>query len=220
AFWTQWKYAGVDFGILNEVNSLSGAERDSNSMAQEKDGNDQKISDEHLADMDDQIGILEKWIEDWKEETEIKVLLSQASLRISSTPQENSEVSEPDAASRQGAETEDEKRIHPRDTIGARAGGVYDDMIRTLRKAYVVHLSGSQNPPSIVQYGMENYGDSNFVFTVPSQSMSRPMRWNPMPGVHRPILGRKSYTGDFEDENGKKMTVFSVANPLQKEEAE
>src|SRR5699024_1683398 len=114
AFWTQWKYAGVDFGILNEVNSLSGAERDSNSMAQEKDGNDQKISDEHLADMDDQIGILEKWIEDWKEETEIKVLLSQASFRISSTPQENSEVSEPDPASRQGAETEDEKRIHPR----------------------------------------------------------------------------------------------------------
>lgn len=197
---TRWEYGGIDFAILNTAGAT---------VPVSEDG---KHSDS---------GGWTSWTEDWKEKTEIKVLLSASALRQLVTPADRSDEAAPDAQPVQDREEENQKeKIQSEEPAEILSSRSEEDLARKLRKAFVTHLAGMQNPPSVIQYGSDEFGDGSFAFTVPSLAGSSQLQWAPAPGAHRPLLGRKSYTGDFEDESGGKMTVFSVAGPTGKGEEE
>lgn len=87
--------------------------------------------------------------------------------------------------------------------------------LRTIRKAFAVHLAGDQHLGSTIQYGVEEWGDAAYALCVPSIANFWPRRWYPaVPGINREHdLPR--YAGDFEDGFGNKMTVHAVSNPTQ-----
>lgn len=190
---TRWEYGGIDFAVLNPVGVVAPASEDGRRFGS---------------------GGWASWIEDWKENTEIKVLLSGSVFRRLATPVDGRDEAAQDAGPEQLYEEEiQEGEMDPEEPAIISSSKSEEDLVRNIRKAFVTHLAGMQNPPSVIQYGSDEFGDGSFAFTVPSLAASSQMQWSPVTGAHRPLLGRKSYTGDFEDENGGKMTVFSVAGP-------
>jgi hypothetical protein len=94
---------------------------------------------------------------------------------------------------------------------GSRALGV-----RFINKADAIHLTGDQHLATLVQYGVKDFRDGPFVFTGPAVSNTFPRRWMPKePGANR-AEGAPRYTGDFLDGFGNMMTVWAVANPLDR----
>ncbi|KKK64307.1 hypothetical protein LCGC14_2985520, partial [marine sediment metagenome] len=85
--------------------------------------------------------------------------------------------------------------------------------LREIRKAFAFHICGDQHLGSVVQYGVDEWGDAGFAFCVPAIANLWPRWWlPPQPGEDRqPDM--PSYTGKFHDGFGNKMTVFAVSNP-------
>jgi alkaline phosphatase D len=91
-----------------------------------------------------------------------------------------------------------------------------DEVLRVMRQASALHLAGDQHLATVVQYGIEEHGDAGFVFTGPALNNIWPRRWwPPLPPGHQPVPGGASYTGDFEDAFGNRITVLAAANPRQ-----
>ena len=87
--------------------------------------------------------------------------------------------------------------------------------LRVMRKAFAPHVAGDQHLGSVVQYGIEEFGDGPFAFVVPSVANLWPRRWYPpAPGDNR-APGTPPYTGDHLDGFGNRMTVHAVANPVR-----
>lgn len=192
--WIRWEYGGIDIGILIESRR-----------------NSEDQTDPDTTEIEKTIG---EWTKDW-ENSEMKALLSPSVFRQVITPspekirnekedetENHDPVSDPDHAEKSPAPN--------RPSISSD-----NKIISLLRKANIVHIAGKRNPPSVIQYGTKDHGDANFAFTIPALQMNPAHRWEPSSRHHRPILGRKFYTGDFEDKNGAKMTIFAVGNPLQ-----
>lgn len=83
-----------------------------------------------------------------------------------------------------------------------------------MRRGFAVHVAGDQHLGSVLQYGVEDYRDGGFAFTVPSIANIWPRRWFPPEAGGNREEGAPLYTGDHEDGFGNRMTVWAVANPV------
>jgi alkaline phosphatase D len=68
----------------------------------------------------------------------------------------------------------------------------------------------------MVQYGVDEYEDAGFAFTLPALNNTWPRRWWPaVDENHKPLPGQPKYTGNFTDAFDNYMTVLAVANPVK-----
>lgn len=225
-FYTDWKYAGVSFGIIEDRKFKSGPKQILPEEAKERDG---FVLNEHYditkhqypdADLigERQIDFLKDWIEDWNQETEFKVLVSATPFHSLQTlpdgPESNGKqprlpIPEPSEYVKGDVPVADMDS-------GGWPQNKRDEVLKIIRKGFTIHLAGDQHLPAVTQYGMEDWQDSGIVFAVPALGNSWPRRWwPPIPETHEPLSGQPPYTGNFKDGFGNKMRVYAVANPQQ-----
>ncbi|MBY5958473.1 alkaline phosphatase D family protein [Membranicola marinus] len=226
-FYTSWKYGGIDFGIIEDrkfksapKNILPANAEVFNGYAENPDFDFSSFKDYDTAQLigDRQKIFLEEWVEDWSDRTQIKALLSATSFMTLQTLPEgtkNDQITPKLEIPEPGQYVSGDYYTRDMDSNGwpqIRR----DEIVRILRKAYATHIVGDQHLASVAQYGVDEFQDSSFVFTVPAITSIWPRRWwPPVTDDHRGIMGREKYTGNFHDGFGNKMTVFSVANPVK-----
>ena len=75
-------------------------------------------------------------------------------------------------------------------------------------------VHGDQHLPTLIRHGIARHGDAGWAFTVPGTANFYPRWWDPKRvGGDAWRDGEPTYTGDFEDGFGNKVTVFAAANP-------
>ncbi len=89
--------------------------------------------------------------------------------------------------------------------------------LEAIRRAWAVHLCGDQHLGVVVKNGIVEFGDGPYTFTSPALVNTTYGRWwhpldekagpNPVPGS--PL----SWTGDFKDGLGNKISMLAYANP-------
>lgn len=85
-----------------------------------------------------------------------------------------------------------------------------DLALRLMRQAGAIHIAGDQHLGTSGQYGIDDYADGPFWLATPAIANLWPRRWMP-----RDKNGKPNPTGAHTDGFGNKMTVHSVANPVQ-----
>ena len=158
---------------------------------------------------------LEKWADDWSGGAWMKVVLSQT-LWSSLVTIPDSVVSGDMLAY---LPVPDSGRYITGDRIGTdfNTGGwpqsSRNSALKTIRKAFALHISGDPYLGSTIQYGIDTWGDAGYAITTPPISNLPHGRWFPPEGGMNRKEACPLYTGDFEDGFGNKITVFAVANP-------
>ncbi len=89
--------------------------------------------------------------------------------------------------------------------------------LKAIRAAGAVHLAGDQHLPTIVQHGIDEFGDGPFAFVAPAIVNNYYSRWwhpenekageNPEPGNPLP------FNGNYLDGMGNKIRMVAYANP-------
>lgn len=88
-----------------------------------------------------------------------------------------------------------------------------DRALKIFGEGDVILMAGDTHLPSVVQHGVETYGDSVWQFVVPAVANKYRRWWEPkIDGANR-RSGEPYYTGDFEDGFENLMTVAAVGNP-------
>jgi hypothetical protein len=165
-----------------------------------------------------QEAFLENWTADWGSKTQFKVVLSQTNLAT--------------LATLPAGETSDQ--IVPR--LPSPLPGIYPsgdeptkDMdsngwphnkrnkaVGLLRKGFALQLAGDQHLASVMQYGIDEYGEGSYAFSGPALNNTWPRRWWPTLSVdHQPLEGKPAYTGNFRDGFNNMVTVHAVSNPTK-----
>jgi hypothetical protein len=161
---------------------------------------------------------LSHWASDWGKEIQMKAVCSQTNFCTVATLPEGSIIDEivPSLAiPEKGEYVDGDAPTSDMDSNGWPQKG-RDEALRTIRKAFALHIAGDQHLASTVHYGVDEFRDSGFVFAGPALNNLWPRRWWPqVPSDHQPIPGRGKNTGDFLDGFGNKMTVHAVANPYK-----
>jgi hypothetical protein len=95
-----------------------------------------------------------------------------------------------------------------------------DKALRAIRKGFAFHYAGDQHLPSVVQYGVEEFGDSGYAFCVPSIAAGYPRSWQPDMEGNKPVGGRPDgwgpNTGRYIEGLGNRVTVHAIGNPEEK----
>ncbi len=82
-----------------------------------------------------------------------------------------------------------------------------------LRRCFAFHIGGDQHLSTIVQHGIDDWGDAGWSFVVPSIANFYPRAWKPsQPGMNRQEE-MPEYTGEFLDGFGNHITVYAATNP-------
>jgi hypothetical protein len=161
---------------------------------------------------------LEKWSENWDDQVEMKVALSQTNFCTVATLPEGSIIDSivPTLPiPKPGEYVQGDAPTSDMDSNGWPQKG-RDNALRMLRKAFALHIAGDQHLASVVRYGIDEFGDAGFGFAGPALNNLFPRRWwPPVPENHKPLEGQPKYTGNFFDGFGNRMTVHAVANPHQ-----
>ncbi len=91
-----------------------------------------------------------------------------------------------------------------------------DKAVDAMRRGLALNYAGDQHLASIVHHGIDDYGDANWSFCVPSTAAGYPRSWRPdeegRPVQNRPERGLPN-TGEYLDAFGNFMTVHAVGNP-------
>ncbi len=224
-YYTQWNYAGISMAILEDrkfksapKNALPPEAKVTNGFIQNPDFDIRKhygIDAELLGER--QIKFLNEWAADWRDNTRMKVVLSQTNFCTVATLPEGSIIDEmvprlPIPAP--GDYVKGDALTADMDSNGWPQKG-RDDALKVIRKCFALHLAGDQHLASLVHYGVDAFGDSGYAFAGPALNNLWPRRWWPPLAGHEPLPGRPAYTGNFRDGFGNKMTVLAVANPRQ-----
>lgn len=78
-----------------------------------------------------------------------------------------------------------------------------DRALRAIREAFAFHVSGDQHLATLVQHGIDDFGDAAWSFCVPSVANFYPRAWRP----------EGDPLGEHRDGLGNRVTVHAVANP-------
>lgn len=85
--------------------------------------------------------------------------------------------------------------------------------VDVLRKAFVFHMAGDQHLASLLQHGIDEWGDAIYSFCVPSVANFYPRAWWPENiGKDRPKNALQNM-GKHKDGFGNLVTVYAVTNP-------
>ena len=89
-----------------------------------------------------------------------------------------------------------------------------DAAVEAARRGLGVMVHGDQHLPTLIKHGVDDHGDAGWAFTVPGTANFYPRWWDPeRVGGDGIIDGEPTYTGEYEDGFGNKVTVFAAANP-------
>ncbi|MEX2351105.1 MAG: alkaline phosphatase D family protein, partial [Balneolaceae bacterium] len=223
-YYTDWTYGGVSMAII-EDRKFKAAPGGAlpfevvNGFPQDPDIDLSRYYD-IKADLlgDRQLKFLEEWAGDWSHGAKMKAVLSQSpfcgphtmpkgATNDRSVPQQSIPM--------RGAYPSGDYPARDMDTNGWPQKG-RDEALRLIRRGFSLHIAGDQHLGSVIQYGVDEYGDAGFVFTGPALNNIWPRRWWPtVEDDHQPLVGHPKYTGKFRDAFGNRMTVLAVANPVQ-----
>lgn len=85
--------------------------------------------------------------------------------------------------------------------------------VRLLRKAFAFHYAGDQHLATVFHHGVDEFGDANYSFCVPSIANLYLRWWEPLePGGNRK-QGQGPFFGEHFDTFGNRVTCLAVANP-------
>ncbi len=88
-----------------------------------------------------------------------------------------------------------------------------DNALRVISEGPAVMIHGDIHLATLVQHGIDEFGDGPWSFSVAAAAAVSRRIWAPEnPGINREP-GAPEYTGDFFDGLGNRMTVVAVANP-------
>jgi len=85
--------------------------------------------------------------------------------------------------------------------------------VSLMRKSFALHIGGDQHLATVIQHGIDDYGDANWSFCVPSIVNYYNRWWWPLVPSARPVSADLEMTGDYEDGFGNKLTMHAYANP-------
>ncbi len=203
-YYTDMVYGGVSFGIVGDRIFKSGPEN----VAWWEGRNDHirfpadpaKLEKPGLKLLGDrQMYFLNHWIEDWKG-AEMKVLLSQTIFA--------------NAATHHGA---NKMFLYGDLDSGGWPKTPRDEVIRTIRKAFALHISGDQHLPSLIHYGVDEFRDAGWSFCTPAITVGYERRFLPdlleVEPSNRPDHNLPN-TGEYEDLFGNKNFIYAVGNPV------
>ncbi len=224
-YYTDWSYGGISFAILEDRKFKSAPDRVlpvdvENGFVQNPEEFD--ITEHYDIDAEllgeRQHRFLEEWSLDWSHSVQMKVVLSQTPFCGAHTmpPGSTSDRIVPQRPiPDRGEYPEGDMPAPDMDTNGW-PQKERDKAVRILRKSFALHVAGDQHLASVVQYGVDEFGDANYAFTLPALNNTWPRRWWPTVDMnHKPLPGQPKYTGNFKDAFGNLMTVLSVANPVK-----
>jgi hypothetical protein len=89
--------------------------------------------------------------------------------------------------------------------------------LRTIQKAGAIHLAGDQHLATLIQHGIEDFGDGPWAFVVPAIVNNYYRRWwwpaDEQPGANRASDSPLPWTGDYLDGFDIKITMHAYVNP-------
>ncbi len=142
---------------------------------------------------DRQLGFLREWTADWTG-TEMKAVLSQTIFA--------------QAAHKTGRWFV----IADLDSNGWPQTG-RNKALSEIRKGYAFMLAGDQHLGTVLQHGVDDWGDAGFSFCVPSIVNFWPRSWLPKEKGVNPMANGLEHTGQFKDGFGNKVTMYAYSNP-------
>ncbi|MHC5064784.1 MAG: alkaline phosphatase D family protein [Planctomycetota bacterium] len=146
-----------------------------------------------------QLRFLEDWGDDW-EGVEMKAVLSQTGFC--------------GGAHLHGKK---ENRLHAdMDSNGWPQAG-RNRALRAIKAAKAVHIAGDQHLATIIQHGIDEYGDGPWAFVVPAIVNNYYGRWwwpeDEQPGGNYDEENPLPWTGDYLDGFGNKISMQAYVNP-------
>ncbi|GGW47776.1 hypothetical protein GCM10007383_34770 [Arenibacter certesii] len=223
-YYTQWKYAGLSFAILEDRKFKSAPKQVLPKEAKVWNGFitnpdfDIKKHRNLPANLlgERQEAFLNNWVEDWNNDTSMKVVLSQTNFAtVATLPKEvlTDEVVPSLYIPKKGEYVVGDKPTVDMDSNGWPANK-RDEAIEIIRKCFAFHIAGDQHLGSYIQYGLEKHGDSGFAFAGPALNNIWPRRyWPSNVDADKHTYENPAYIGNNEDGFGNKITVYAVANP-------
>ena len=224
-YYTGWDYGGVSFAILEDRKFKSAPGNVLPAEAEVVNGYitnpafDVKVHrdlpEAHLLG-ERQMRFLDAWTADWGSGVQMKAVLSQTNFCAAHTLPEGSThdravptlpIPEP------GEYVQGDEPATDMDPNGWPQNR-RDEVLRLLRKGFAFHIAGDQHLATVMQYGVDDFGDAGFAFTGPALNNLWPRRWWPSPEAkQRPLPGKPAYTGSFFDAFGNRLTMYAAANP-------
>ena len=224
-YYTEYRNGGISFAILEDRKFKSSPKpllpqaNIVNGWAVNRTFNARMSADVSGARLlgERQLRFLNDWNSDWTNQTWMKVVLSQTIFsNVATLPAE--EAYSDAIVPRLRILTKEEYPpndipVADFDSDGWPQTG-RDKAIKSMRKAFALHIAGDQHLGSFIQYGVNDFRDAGYAFCVPAISNIWPRRWMPMEEGAGKIPGSPRYAGNFEDGFNNKMTVFAASNPI------
>ena len=160
---------------------------------------------------------LEQWVADWRPGIAFKTVISQSPFcNVATLPADiyHDKYVPTLPRYRKGEYPPDDRPVADFDSNGW-PQNKRNKAVRTMRKAFALHIAGDQHLGSTGRYGVDAFGDGCYWVATPAVSNLWPRRWFPaLPGQGGKEPGdTRRYTGNYEDGFGNKITVRAVANP-------
>lgn len=224
-YYTQWNYGGISFAILEDRKFKSAPKHVLPEEADVWNGfikNPDFDIKEHKNLKAELLGerqqkFLEEWVEDWGNDAQMKVVLSQTNFAtVATLPKEaqTDEVVPSLHIPQKGEYVLGDKPTADMDSNGWPANK-RDEAVTIIRKCFAFHIAGDQHLGSFIQYGVDEHGDSGHAFAGPALNNIWPRRFWPAVNSAEHTYQNPAYTGNHVDGFGNKMTVKAVANPYK-----
>lgn len=205
-YYTHLNWGGVSFAILEDRKFKSGPRpfqrgRKGRADSVIEPGYKPRDLDAEEAVLlgDRQLRFLEHWVTDWKG-ADMKCVLSQTVFAQTCNYSGNHE----------------RELLADFDSNGWPQSG-RNRALDVIRKASACLVAGDQHLGTVIQHGIEEWGDAGYSFATPAIANYWLRWWDPSkPGANRQP-GAAEYTGEFLDGFGNKMTVQAAANPTATE---
>ncbi len=206
-YYTRYNLGDIDFAILEDRKFKSGPKGKIPKHAGPRPDHIRKADyDTRKLDLpglkllgERQLAFLEDWSDDWQG-ADMKVVLSQTPFC--------------GAAHMHGGPT---KRLHADLDCNGWPQTGRDKALRAMRKGFACHLAGDQHLATLLQHGIDEFGDGPWSFVSPAIVNSIYGRfWHPAdekPGGNPPADSPLVYTGEYFDGFHNRITMYGYANP-------
>ena len=224
-YYTNMNYGGVSFAILGDRQWKSAPKplfpeaAIENGWPQNKQWNPKTDAFHPQAELlgSRQERFLENWVTDWSSSITLKAVISQSPFcNVATLPADiwHDKYVPGLPRYRKGEYPLDDRPVADFDSNGW-PQNKRDKAIRTIRKAFALHITGDQHLGSTGRYGVDAYEDGGYWISSPAVANLWPRRWFPAQEADggKAADDTRRYTGNYEDGFGNKITVAAIANP-------